>query len=191
MAKSYRTIRPILCIGLLLTFASCTSLDPTQRIAVEHVRSHISCPSTMKVIECTTSIVPEYIHSDTVYHIHRTHGYGKDAANYAGYWRVCASIDIDSLRITDTTEPAHTQCLVTFDAQNLMGAVVRDRDLICIYDGMPYYYEAWSRHVSATCATTRTIPVTMTLTSDDTHRLSEYHHNNYWCERNMLYDRKF
>lgn len=124
----------------VLSLTACKSRE--QRIAEDFLKQHMKCPSTLKVVGFTQRYVPEEEKRDTLYRISKVKGkkiwdgsYPKESAKI---------VYIDSVRESVTTIYRHTVCNISFDAQNLMGATIRDNATIVLeFESIPYFYENW------------------------------------------------
>lgn len=134
-------MRKILLFALaVLALTSCKSRE--QRIAEDFLKQHMKCPSTLKVVEFTKNEVPTEEKRDTLYRISKIAGkkiwdgsYPKSSARI---------VYIDSVRESVTTIYSHTVCHLSFDAQNLMGATMRDQATIVLeFGNIPYFFENW------------------------------------------------
>lgn len=128
----------------ILVFASLTACKShEQRLAEDYLKKHMKCPSTLKVVEFSKRDVPTEERRDTLYRISKVKGkkiwdgsYPKSSAKM---------VYVDSVRESVTTIYHHTICNLSFDAQNLMGATVRDHATIVLDLGeIPDFYENWS-----------------------------------------------
>ena len=129
-----------------LMLVACKSNE--QRISEDYLKQHMNCPSTLKVVEFTKEYVPKSEKRDTLYRISKVKGtkiwdgsYPKESAKV---------VYIDSVRESVTTIYAHTVCHLAFDAQNLMGATIRNNATIVLdFDKIPYFYEQWDDMVNS------------------------------------------
>ena len=135
-------MKKILLLSLaVVLLTACKSRE--QRLAEDYLKEHMKCPSTLKVVEFTKREVPEEVRRDTLYRISKIKGkkiwdgsYPKSSAKM---------VYVDSVRESVTTICRHTICNISFDAQNLMGATIRDQATIVLEFGeIPYFYENWS-----------------------------------------------
>lgn len=115
----------------VLSLASCKSNQ--QRMCEEYLCKNLSCPSTLKVREYTEKYVENRVSMDTTYHVRKVNG-----THWWSAWRSISSVKVDSLRETTITYPAHWDCNITYDAQNLMGATVRESINLIIPIGYSY-----------------------------------------------------
>ena len=125
-------MKKILLFALaVLSLAACKSNQ--QRMCEEFFCKNLSCPSTLKVREYTEQYVENRVSVDTTYHVRKVNGtHGWSA------WKSISSVKVDSLRETTITYPSHWDCNVTYDAQNLMGATVRESINLIIPIGYSY-----------------------------------------------------
>ena len=123
---------------LILSFAACTSYE--QRLAVECIKPHLKCPSTMKVVDFSYRYVEADTVRDTTYHIMSINGSRKDRMYYPCDLK---NVVADSMRITTKIYPAHKLCVVKFDSQNLMGAMVRNTESVVICGNEAQTWNAW------------------------------------------------
>ena len=115
----------------VLSLAACKSNQ--QRMCEEYLCKNLSCPSTLKVREYTEQYVENRVSVDTTYYVRKVNGtHGWSA------WKSISSVKVDSLRETTITYPAHWDCNITYDAQNLMGATVRESINLIIPIGYSY-----------------------------------------------------
>lgn len=131
----------LLFVLAAVSLVACKSHE--QRIAEDYLKQHMNCPATLKVVEFTKREVPTEERRDTLYRISKVKGtkiwdgsYPKSSAKM---------VYIDSIRESVTTIYSHTICNISFDAQNLMGATMRDNATIVLeFGNIPYFYENWS-----------------------------------------------
>lgn len=125
-------MKKILLFALaVLSLAACKSNK--QRMCEEYLRKNLRCPSTLKVREYTEQYVENRVSVDTTYHVRKV--YGKMGWSS---WKSISSIKVDSLRETTITYPAHWDCNITYDAQNLLGATVRESLHLIVPSGYGY-----------------------------------------------------
>ena len=101
-----------------------------QRLAEECIKKHLKCPSTLKVVNFSSSYEQEKIDIDTVYHVCAVNERAR-------------TVRIDSIKQIKRIYPAHYFCTMSFDAQNLMGANVRNSELVVIENGWAQLWEDW------------------------------------------------
>ena len=124
----------------VISFAACTSYE--QRIAVECLKPHLKCPSTMKVVDFSYRYVDADTVRDTTYHIMSINGSTK-RWNKIYYPSDLKKVVTDSVRITTKIYPAHKHCTVKFDSQNLMGAMVRNTESVVICGNEAMTWNSW------------------------------------------------
>lgn len=118
---------------MLAAIALSACKSEQQKMCEEYLRQNLKCPSTLKVCEYTEQYVENRVSVDTTYHVRKV--YGKMGWSS---WKSISSIKVDSLRETTITYPSHWDCNVTYDAQNLMGATVRESINLIIPIGYSY-----------------------------------------------------
>ena len=121
----------LLCALAVLALTGCKSNQ--RRICEDYLRQNLNCPFTLKVIEYTEQFVESRSTIDTTYHVRKVNG-----PRGWSSWKFISSVKIDSIRETTITYPAHWDCNVTYDAQNLMGATVRESINLIIPTGYCY-----------------------------------------------------
>ena len=109
--------RILLLVFAAITLIGCKSYE--QQRAEECIKRHLKCPSSLKVISFYDIFRDEDIDVDTTYHI-------------SSISMRTQAVHIDSLKQSIRTYPAHHYCLITFDAQNLMGAMVRYSETVVV-----------------------------------------------------------
>lgn len=124
----------------VLTLASCKS--PEQKIVEDFILPRVKCPATFKVVEFTARQEPEDLKYDTLYRIAKINGKKTWDGTYPS--RDTRSIEIDSVCGLVITYPKHTLCVISFDAQNLMGATVRNSETVVLDEQLkPYSFANW------------------------------------------------
>ena len=113
----------------VISLVACKSNE--QRLAEECLKRNMKCPSTLKVVDFSSYEAEENVTIDTLYLV----GYVNERAR---------TVRVDSLKQVVRTYPAHTQCSITFDAQNLMGATVRENaSVVILYGSMAEMWDNW------------------------------------------------
>lgn len=125
-----------------MLLVACTS--PEQQLAVNCLKSHLKCPSTLKVVEFSSRWCEADTTMDTTYHVRSINGSREKLAMY--HENELKTIVIDSMRIATRIDPAHKYYSITFDSQNLMGAMVRNTKGVVIYQGHAMMWENWFEH---------------------------------------------
>lgn len=132
-------MKKILLFALVaIAVTSCKS--PEQRMAEECLKQHLKCPSTLKVVEFSTNQREAEIDCDTMFHVVKVDGKRYSCDKY--YYSV-KSVGIDSIRTITRKYPAFTMCAITYDAQNLMGAMVREEASVVIEGGKAIIWKEW------------------------------------------------
>lgn len=131
--------KSMLLIFAMITLTACKSRE--QRIVEEFIMPRVKCPATFKVVDFNTRYEPERIKRDTMYHIAKVNGRKSYDGTYPKY--DTRSVVIDSIGEDLITYSAHTVCIITFDAQNLMGATVRNEETVILDDNRPMYVGDW------------------------------------------------
>ena len=125
-------MKKILLFALsVLAMTACKSNQ--RRMCEEYLCKNLSCPSTLKVREYTEQYVKNLVSVDTTYHVRKVYGKMRWSS-----WKSISSVKVDSLRETTITYPSHWDCNITYDAQNLMGATVRESINLIIPTGYRY-----------------------------------------------------
>ena len=134
-------MKKILLFSLaVLAMTACKTNE--QRIAEEYLKQHMKCPSTFKLVEYTQTDYPTEEKRDTLYRISKIKGREIWDGSYPK--SSVQAVYIDSVRESVRTIYRHSVCHIVFDAQNLMGATMRDEATIVIeLGGIPYFYESW------------------------------------------------
>ena len=127
----------LLFIQAVISLTACKS--DQQKKCEEYLRQNLNCPSTLKVVGYSETYMDESVDIDTTYHVRKI--YGKMGWSS---WKSISSIKVDSLRETTITYPAHWDCNITYDAQNLLGATVRESLHLIVPSGYGYAM-TWSR----------------------------------------------
>lgn len=125
----------------VIALTACKSRE--QKIVEDFIMPRVKCPATFKTVEFTTRIEPEKTKRDTVYHIYKVNGKKKSDGSYSKY--DTRSVVIDSVAEDLITYPQHTVCYITFDAQNLMGATMRNSETVILENGIPMSIYDWDR----------------------------------------------
>ena len=121
----------------VISLTACKS--DQQKKCEEYLRQNLNCPSTIKVNNYNEMYMDASVNIDTTYHVRKV--YGKMGWSS---WKSISSIKVDSLRETTITYPAHWDCNIIYDAQNLLGATVRE-SLHLIVPSDYGYAMTWSR----------------------------------------------
>ena len=134
-------MKKILLFALaVLALTACKTNE--QRVAENYLRQHMKCPSTFKLVEYTQTDYPEEEKRDTLYRISKIKG--KKIWDESYPKSSVQAVYIDSVRESIRTIYRHSVCNITFDAQNLMGATMRDDATIVVeLGGVPYFYTDW------------------------------------------------
>ena len=126
----------------VLALTACKTNE--QRVAEDYLKQHMKCPSTFKLVEYTQTDYPTEEKRDTLYRISRIKGKNIWDGSYSK--SSVQAVYIDSVRESIRTIYRHSVCHITFDAQNLMGATMRDEATIVVeLGGIPYFFEDWLR----------------------------------------------
>ena len=136
-------MKKILLFALaVLALTACKTNE--QRVAEDYLKQHMKCPSTFKLVEYTQTDYPTEEKRDTLYRISRIKGKKIWDGSYPK--SSVQAVYIDSVRESIRTIYRHSVCHITFDAQNLMGATMRDEATIVVeLGGIPYFFEDWLR----------------------------------------------
>lgn len=134
-------MKKILLLSIaIVALASCKS--PEQEIVEDFIMPRVKCPATFKVVEFTARQDPEEVKYDTLYRIAKINGKKTWDETYPS--RDTRSVEIDSVCCLVITYPKHTLCVITFDAQNLMGATVRNSETVVLDEQLkPYSFSNW------------------------------------------------
>lgn len=129
----------------LLFLSACSLLACTnanQKMAEDYIAAHLLCPSTMKVVSVTDSIIPSETYTDTTYHIQKVYGEINTNPNrYTEYARI-DSVVLDSFHVIQKITPQIIAYHIIFDSQNEYGAMVRDEADVMVFDSIACnYYE--------------------------------------------------
>ena len=111
-----------------ITFFSCKPYE--QQIAEECIKSHLKCPSSLKVVSFSSSYIDASQSIDTSYHVRSINEHAR-------------TVRIDSVRREVSTYPAHYYCMITFDAQNPMGAMIRYSETVVVEGGRGFLWNDW------------------------------------------------
>lgn len=134
-------MKKILLFALaVLTMTACKTNE--QRVAEDYLKQHIKCPSTFKLVEYTQTDYPTEEKRDTLYRIFKIKGKKIWDGSYPK--SSVQAVYIDSVRESVRTIYSHSVCHIVFDAQNLIGATMRDEATIVVeLGGIPYFYNDW------------------------------------------------
>ena len=125
---------------VLVTFATNSCKSREQILAEACLREHLKCPSTLKVVEFSIEERAAHIDCDTMFHVSRVNG---KKFSPQTYYHTIKSVTIDSICTITRNYPAYTYCSVKYDAQNLMGAIVREKASVVIENGTAIMFDSW------------------------------------------------
>lgn len=128
----------ILLAFVAIAMMACKS--PEQKMAEACLREHLKCPSTLRVVAFTMEDREAKIDCDTIFHVARINGKKYSADEY--YYNV-KSVTIDSVRTVTRSYPSYKMCTIKYDAQNLMGAMVREEAHVVIENGAAIMFDSW------------------------------------------------
>lgn len=120
-----KTVAPALCLISALIVMSCSRYD--EKGAEKCLKEHLKCPATMSVVSTRVDEVEEREEKDTLYHIKEIYG---EKYRYINAYAYTDSVEIDSIEICSKRIRKTTVYHIIFDAENLMGAKVRDSAMI-------------------------------------------------------------
>lgn len=121
-----------LLLFAIIAFVATACKSPDQIAAEECLKRHLKCPSTLKVVEFEVINHDADTIRDTTYHISLING-----KKYCRYEKLfnqsqVRNVHVDSVSERVTIYPAHKSCNISYDAQNKMGAMVRESATVII-----------------------------------------------------------
>ena len=114
--------------------------SPEQNMAEACLRENLKCPSTLKVVAFAMEHRESKVSCDTMFHVARVNG---KKYSYDEYYYNVKSVTIDSVRTVTTSFPAYKMCIIQYDAQNQMGAMVREEAHVVIENGSAVMFDSW------------------------------------------------
>ena len=125
-----------------LAVTACKS--PDQQAAEACLKRHLKCPSTLKVVEFEVRRCDADTTRDTTYHVARINGKKYKKFEKLCYLAEIKHVQIDSVCERVMIEPAHKSCRIVYDAQNKMGAMVREStNIIISLNGETMLWRNW------------------------------------------------
>ena len=121
-------MKKIWLLALAVLLIGCKSYE--QQRAEECIKQHMKCPSSLNVISFSSIYTDKSISMDTSYHVYSINERARIAR-------------VDSVKQITRTYPAHYHCFVTFDAQNLMGAMVHYNETMVVENGRGWFWNDW------------------------------------------------
>lgn len=127
-------------ITLCLVHVMCFALSPGQQKAIDEVKAHLHCPSTFRLVKLTylEGVQDESeVENKKVYYSNVTDN---------GEFFTCDkiwTITVDSIKYQKITPPEVNVYIVEYDAQNLYGALVREKEYIHVYNNRYYTLNSW------------------------------------------------
>lgn len=118
-------VKLILCAIIALSFVSCNTKE---KKATECLETRLKCPSSLNVVSVEKEKRDAIVIYDTIYHVNEI--YGQTFEYMDDVYETADSIRIDSICIVKHMYPASTLYTITYDADNLMGAHVRNTSYV-------------------------------------------------------------
>lgn len=104
--------------------------DPKQKAAIELLKNSLKSPSSFELINIIDMESEAHASYDTLYHVKKVYE--------TSYYEI--NVVVDSIQVWRTDYPNCMYYLITYDAANSYGAILRDRESIYVTeDNMAYF----------------------------------------------------
>lgn len=104
--------------------------DLKQKAAIEHLKNSLKSPSSFELINIIDMETEAHSSYDTLYHVKRL--------NETAYYEM--NVVIDSVQIWRTDYPNYVYYLITYDAANSYGAILRDSESVYVTEDNRAYF---------------------------------------------------
>ena len=165
----------------VIALASCAHKPTPQQLAEECMRKHAYHPDQLKVLTCTSTLIPDTTIVSTSYHIAAVDGEPIDDRS----WRNVTAVYTDSVRISHVHKPEHYYCYATIECMNDCGETVQGTGEVAVFpDGSAIMYRNFrDRYYQIVIDTTYAQRDTLTDVRENIGYMCEW---NGWLVQQMI-----